>query len=285
MYHNSGVIVPQDHILYSAESEVQQICRPFFKKTKLDSFEYHQFYKDGTTFCISTCSEWTRQYYLEGLYPFLEELERTPHYTILSPEMPFPTAAIDTQKVMNDLQLAKNFNITHRIYMTTAYQDYFEVFGCGFTRNDCDKNSYNNLEYLINKINAIEEFALYFKEKARKLIEQATLSRIAINNFFNIMNQKKENDVKLNKCAPREFLVICEQKEVVLSKREAQCLYHLLQGKTAKETANTLCISPRTVEVYLRSLKDKTNSGTKIDIIAKIDKLHFLRSYKNCFEA
>ncbi len=51
-----------------------------------------------------------------------------------------------------------------------------------------------------------------------------------------------------------------------LSKREQQCLRYLLEGKTAKETAECLGISFRTVESYFENIKDKLNCQTKREI-------------------
>lgn len=53
-----------------------------------------------------------------------------------------------------------------------------------------------------------------------------------------------------------------------LSKRERQCLSHLLLGKTAKETASLLQISFRTVEYYFENLKDKLGCFSKRELYA-----------------
>ena len=42
-----------------------------------------------------------------------------------------------------------------------------------------------------------------------------------------------------------------------LSKRQLECLFLLLRGRTCREIADTLQLSPRTVEKYLESLKDR----------------------------
>ena len=55
-------------------------------------------------------------------------------------------------------------------------------------------------------------------------------------------------------------------KAGLLSERERQCLRHLLDGKTAKETAVCLLISHRTVESYFENIKDKLDCGTKREL-------------------
>lgn len=52
-----------------------------------------------------------------------------------------------------------------------------------------------------------------------------------------------------------------------ISKREYQCLFLALQGKTAKETAKILNISPRTVEIHIQKVKDKLQCKNKLQLI------------------
>ncbi|MBX9586329.1 MAG: helix-turn-helix transcriptional regulator [Gammaproteobacteria bacterium] len=54
-----------------------------------------------------------------------------------------------------------------------------------------------------------------------------------------------------------------------LTEREKQVLSLLVRGKTAKEIGNRLGISRRTVEHHIESLKFKTNSKFKSDLIDK----------------
>lgn len=48
-----------------------------------------------------------------------------------------------------------------------------------------------------------------------------------------------------------------EQRRASLTEREREVLEHLLAGKTSKETARTLSISPRTAEAHRRNLLQK----------------------------
>jgi FixJ family two-component response regulator len=48
-----------------------------------------------------------------------------------------------------------------------------------------------------------------------------------------------------------------EQRRAALTEREREVLEHLLAGKTSKETARALAISPRTAEAHRRNLMQK----------------------------
>ncbi len=45
--------------------------------------------------------------------------------------------------------------------------------------------------------------------------------------------------------------------KLVLTQREAECLYHVMRGKTFVQTAQELKLSCRTVEYYLNNVKAK----------------------------
>lgn len=73
---------------------------------------------------------------------------------------------------------------------------------------------------------------------------------------------------------------IQESQKIVLSDRECEVLYYLIKGKTAKETAKNLQISPRTVEKYIEQLKSKTRSRRKLEILIKINIAEFVVKFE-----
>ncbi len=54
-----------------------------------------------------------------------------------------------------------------------------------------------------------------------------------------------------------------------LTRRELQVLLYIVKGLTAKKVAEILCLSPRTVEYYTESIKNKLNCCNKSELIAK----------------
>jgi DNA-binding CsgD family transcriptional regulator len=57
---------------------------------------------------------------------------------------------------------------------------------------------------------------------------------------------------------------------IELTTRENECLYYLLAGKSAKQTAAILNISQRTVEFHLDNIKLKAGCRTKIELAGKV---------------
>jgi|GEM_PF-6600805 len=62
-------------------------------------------------------------------------------------------------------------------------------------------------------------------------------------------------------------------KRLQLSPREAQVIHFTRQGFSAKEVADKLCISPRTVETHLSHVKDKALCRTKLELITLLGSL------------
>lgn len=70
--------------------------------------------------------------------------------------------------------------------------------------------------------------------------------------------------------APLPNTLTINHQAIKLTPRERDCLEYLLVGKSAKETAQVLKLSFRTVETHLENLRIKTTCRTKIELIAKI---------------
>ncbi len=109
---------------------------------------------------------------------------------------------------------------------------------------------------------------------------------------FSLTNYHQELYEKISVVLVKKFGIIAmEQKNIsvdtfeniafllekkysfTFSRREIACLYSLCQGKTAKQTAIELSISYRTVETYLQSVRDKTGSKNKFELINQLGHL------------
>ncbi len=66
------------------------------------------------------------------------------------------------------------------------------------------------------------------------------------------------------------------QQKLFFPKREQECLYLLVTGKTIKQIARILKLSPRTVEHYLESVKEKTGTTHRSELIEKAIDMGFV---------
>jgi DNA-binding CsgD family transcriptional regulator len=67
---------------------------------------------------------------------------------------------------------------------------------------------------------------------------------------------------------------------IYFTQREAECVIHLLQGKTMNEVGASLKLSPRTVEYYLGKIKRKLNCRKKREVIKLIATTDFVKNFK-----
>jgi DNA-binding CsgD family transcriptional regulator len=72
---------------------------------------------------------------------------------------------------------------------------------------------------------------------------------------------------KPDKC---RIYFVCENQEYYFTRREAECIVHLLDGKTVAETAGELELSRRTVEYYVNNMKLKLGCHSKQELLRKI---------------
>lgn len=63
---------------------------------------------------------------------------------------------------------------------------------------------------------------------------------------------------------------VCENQEYYFTRREVECIVHLLDGKTVAETAEQLDLSRRTVEYYVNNMKLKLGCHSKQELLRKI---------------
>lgn len=64
-----------------------------------------------------------------------------------------------------------------------------------------------------------------------------------------------------------------KSKNNALTDREFECLRYLLEGFSAKEIAREIGISPRTIELHIHSIRQKTGSRTTLQLLAKLLKI------------
>ncbi|MCP8352301.1 helix-turn-helix transcriptional regulator [Candidatus Synchoanobacter obligatus] len=64
-----------------------------------------------------------------------------------------------------------------------------------------------------------------------------------------------------------------------LTQREADCIYHMILGLTIKETAYELLLSPRTVEFYLKRIKERFQQPNKKQLLHHIANTPFYTDF------
>lgn len=85
-------------------------------------------------------------------------------------------------------------------------------------------------------------------------------------NFFSILKIINNNLDSF----PLMMMLLNNNAKYRLTNRQNECLCHIIRGRTTKEIAQLLSISPRTVETYLEQIKAELNCYTKSQLINKV---------------
>lgn len=77
----------------------------------------------------------------------------------------------------------------------------------------------------------------------------------------------------------RQTYPFSDDGALYLTQREADCIYFLIQGLTIRETAEELLLSPRTVEFYLKRIKDKFKQPNKKQLLMTLQASPYFGCY------
>jgi DNA-binding CsgD family transcriptional regulator len=123
--------------------------------------------------------------------------------------------------------------------------------------------------YFYAKIQGIKNYCLYFLHKAKKIIHAAgkklipyriPATRELLDTWF--VAQGDAFDFGYKKfCFPTSF------GDVFLSEQELNCLRLIAQGYTQLDMSEALLLSPKTVESYVRSVKNKLSVDSRQELV------------------
>jgi DNA-binding CsgD family transcriptional regulator len=163
------------------------------------------------------------------------------------------------------------FNLGHPLFLFERYIGYFDLFLFFSTTNN-----ESIINFYINNIDVLEKFGQFFKEKAAKLIIAANAQKIIIPTDMRPNFKGLTDPITLAQLDKQKFLgqlnvkryqLSGKYQHVSLTARELECIKCLATGYTAKETANFLRLSIRTIETYISNIKVKLDCHRKSQII------------------
>lgn len=245
---------------------ITEICSPLFTNLKFNSFGYTKVFNDGRRLILESNIDWLQRY---SEYEFAESFDsskslltnlkeaykKTYHYLVLTGE---PKNNIHRSLFELDLWNSMSLYIKNK--------DSIEVLHFSVPRANTEI-----INFYLNHFELLKRFGLFFKEKLSSILNDNTpciklLSSQDVNSIFgfqNITQEDIDNFIEQTKIKK----VYIASHDVYLSKREGECLYYLCKGRSFKEIATIIKVSPRTVEQYLVCMKRKLNVTYKSDLI------------------
>ncbi|MDQ2994260.1 MAG: LuxR family transcriptional regulator [Pseudomonadota bacterium] len=250
---------------------LRQLCAPLFMKSPISYVEYNRYYHNGEFLGTSTLPERLPYIFGNKLYPTFAELEMFHQMGLkvmmLSEalDMSATSAHINKEKYHHNIQVCKALGSVHRLCFVEKRDKYFEVVI--FSADDRLRNVLevfmNNIDFFIayagHVIKAMVELYAKWDPLCRIILPDYNLVDIAVDEQNDLHNVALFNG--------EEILKEVRASQHLFTNREGDCLRLLALGQTMKNIAKVLNISPRTVEMHLRNVKERNGINTKQQLI------------------
>lgn len=111
---------------------------------------------------------------------------------------------------------------------------------------------------------------MYWEMVLNEVVNRTISSEFRFTNFGCMAAADKsvrEAKKSFKRRKPEGFKLGNKHPDVRFSRREAECMVMFLQGMTMRDTAEALGLSPRTVEFYVKNMRQKVGCSTKAELI------------------
>lgn len=237
--------------------DVSDIVSEYFKEIKLSCFGHNSVWPDGNHTFLFTNHDWPRERVLNQIPP--------PGFTIydkITDKVIFP--AIDKVNSLDwsedIVNLAKKrFNVHNPMIITRKFNDHYEVFSFNL-------NSKSAYETYVNNLDFFERFIDYYHDKARRMIERVKKNCLVVNSQYLPSTKTSHLVSDAHSTKAKKYYFVYDKKYILLSSKEYQCLSFLSHGMRIKGIAQEMDLSVRTVETYIKRVKNKLNLSNTNDL-------------------
>lgn len=244
------------------QGELEVICSPLEKFFGVKLIHYRRFYLTGGMISLYTHSEWmdfsikNRYWHSTVLYEKLKNLQYKNTLIYLWPSEPLNDAVY---------QGLYHHNLWNGITIYKKHGDCIESYAFATT-----KENIKMMNIYLSEIDVLEHFILYFKSKIFHSLTSSVEKEIMLPFSYDFPSEDERDATqkKFLEDTPVDNLYLrIKGTDIKLTKREKDCLTLLSSGKTAKEIANLLELSSRTIETYLENLRIKTGAISASQLI------------------
>lgn len=248
-------------------SQLSEICLPILSDYGAKGLCYLRFFYDGRILRMGTIKEWTKLYFKDELYnsrmgDYSQILKINDEKDLIV----FQTGEPDDKysKILYDLGIWNSCGVYRKLF------DSIEAFYIAG-----DRSNFKVLDLFLNKMDFVNYILILIKSESKKFYSDDNNFIKSTIKLEKIFSKNESSDMKgiieLNDDIPHgkinNYPINTKSGDIFLSKREYQTLQILSEGKTTKQIALTLGVSPRTVETYINTVKMKLGCHSKIDLV------------------
>ncbi|MCC2624385.1 MAG: hypothetical protein K0R14_258 [Burkholderiales bacterium] len=240
-----------NHIFFNLSEEINSLIAPLSQYFGLDSFNYLKTYNDGSHVRVTNTPDWVRHYLRTKLYQ--ESIFELPAHHYVRNRVIWCNVGTHSHII----QEAAKFNIKHGVTFIEPVEDGCEFYFLGTTI--CNGEVIN--KYLSN-FTLLEKFITNFHQAKAPLLHKVEPHRFIIKDRYdNNLCFKQGNLIE-------KFNFLNSLYNYHFTKRELDCVPLLIKGYSAKQIAEELDLSFRTIESYINNIKNKTKSSSKNELLA-----------------
>jgi DNA-binding CsgD family transcriptional regulator len=229
------------HVMSCASSDVLDIAKPIYQMLKLNHFSYMKLFPGKKAAYLTTDplvhEIFIRNKFFEECY--IDHIDK------------FQSGFFLWDQINNKRWIAtlkNDFNISNGLVISKKNYNLVEFCYFATTPNNTAIN-----HFYLHHPEIFKNFFHYFKEKAISLINAVEKDPLVY------PSEARDKTILTATTIDNKVQLATSNIANTLSPREHDCLKHLAHGKSIKETANILNISPRTAETYLIQAKRKIN--------------------------
>lgn len=254
----------------SIKDELFLINKPLVDNLNISFLGYRRFYRNGKLFCFFNDDRWIDYSFNTERWRSLSFQTRlkngiSPGKSLyfIWPKHPDPSDPVYCALY--------EFNLWNGIIVLRAFEDCIESFAF------CSKNKEIDVTDLyLNHTELLERYILYFKDKAHPLLHPNT-QELLIDCPIEWPTSSLESPhlLRFKDATPIDKYPLRYNGDTIcITKQEINSLALLSHGKKIKEIANSLNLSPRTVEYYLGNIKRKLG-GVSNSLLIDLYKQNF----------
>lgn len=251
----SDFSLKNDHLTLSTAPLIQQLCTPLKRHFKVANLSYIKIFPDLSRIHLDTNPAWTKFFYQNVQRYYNEYLTEGQHW-----HSGFSHLFFLEDACIND---ALEHDVGDGIVISNHVQGRTELV---FITHNWSEYQDSQVDKLMRNIDALQTFIEYFRSEAAELIQKASLSPIVLP-FIKAESSRgtlSENDI-LRKRFFEELDKLVGKS--TLTKREEECIYYTSVDMSAKQIADKLNISARTVENHINNAKSKFGFRKKSSLV------------------
>ncbi|MBS0357988.1 MAG: helix-turn-helix transcriptional regulator [Proteobacteria bacterium] len=234
----------KNHFCFESSNDILEVCKPFFSEAKINYFDYCRTYNNHDFLILASDGHWVEHFFKKEFY-ITGTLKNSGIHLWSNHH---------SESMLRDAKSVANHD--NGITFFEKHEDYIESYSFAAPAENVVV-----VDFYLTYRDHFKNFCLSFKEKTHKLIKISEKNKIKL-------PESMIGEIVPDACSKNLFMnSIFNDKKI--SRRESQCLYFMLRGKSCSEIALILKIDRRTVEVYVNKLKEKFNCQTKGQLIEK----------------